>query len=303
MICRRLMLAVSALELIPIHVLDRVGRLARAFGAHVELFHGVYEPESLGTQTPRGGPGGVIAARVEERRRRLERLADILRDQGVMVSAAVRWDFPTYESIIRQALRYKPDLLIVPAVRLDETLRTMAYREQRLIEAAPCPVLFLKARDVYSKGCIVAEIDPHPMHDTFGDLDEVAIGAAKTLAGALADAPVHLHHAAPLGEGGFASSRAAASEAEVYHLAELHEIPKADVRVEFADPGESLVGYVREARAQMLVMGATFGPRESGEPAERLIDRLDCDVLVVKTHYEHATVSMKPSPAVLPQSL
>ena len=307
MIWRRLMLAVSGLELVPIHVLDRVARLARAFGAHVELFHCLYEPEAVQAETAHGRAGSVIAARVEERRRRLERLADILRDQGVTVSTTVRWDFPTYEGIIRQALRYKPELLIVPAIALEETLRTLVYREQRLIEQAPCAVLFVKTRETYSKGCIVAAVDPRRTPDLGGDLDEAAIGAAKTLAGALGEVPVHLFHAAQSAEGGVSSALASVTEAQVRHLAELHGIPAREVRVEFGEPGETLAMYVREARAQALVFGVRRASGALREPderlAERLVDEIECDLLIVKTRYEHAAVGAQPAPAVLPQPL
>ena len=307
MIWRRLMLAVSGVERVPIHVLDRVGRLARAVHAHVDLFHCLYEPESVPAQAPGEAPANVIAARVQERRRRLERLADILREQGVAVSISVRWDYPTYEAIIRQALRYKPDLLIVPGIALDETPRTLAYREQRLIEQAPCAVLFVKTRDIYSTGCVLAAVDPRHARDGGGDLDELTIGTAKTLASALADVPVRLYHAAPLGEDGLTSALASVSETQVRRLAQLHEIPERDVRVEFGEPGESLARYALEARAQTLVIGLACGSDPLRAPAarlaERLLDALECDLLIVKTRYEHPLVGAQPAPAVLPQSL
>lgn len=307
MIWRRLMLAVAGVERVPVQVLDRVGRLARAFQAHVDLFHCLYEPEAVRAPAAGEGAANLIAARVQEQRRRLERLADILRDQAVRVSVSVRWDYPTYEGIIRQALRYKPDLLIVPGMALEETARTLAYREQRLIEQAPCAVLFVKSGELYTKGCVLAAVDPRHARDGGGDLDELAIGTAKTLASALADVPVRLYHAAPLGEDGLTSALASVRETQVRHLAELHEIPERDVRVEFGEPGESLARYAREARAQTLVIGVRGGTDPLRAPSERLAERLleslECDLLIVKTHYEHPLVSAKPSPAVLSQSL
>lgn len=307
MIWRRLMLAVSGVERIPIQVLDRVGRLARAFHAHVDLFHCLYEPEAVRAPATGDEAANLIAVRVQEHRRRLERFADILREQGVRVSLSVRWDYPIYEGIIRQALRYKPDLLIVPGMTLEETARTLAYRERRLIEQAPCAVLFVKTGDIYSQACVLAAVDPRQARDGGGDLDELAIGVAKTLASALDDVPVRLYHAAPLGEDGLTSALAPVSETQVRHLAELHEIPERDVRVEFGEPGESLSRYAREARAQTLVIGVRCGTDPLRAPserlAERLLDMLECDLLIVKTRYEHPLVSAKPSPAVLRQSL
>ena len=307
MIWRRLMLAVSGVERVPVQVLDRVGRLARAFHAHVDLFHCLYEPEAVPAPAPGEGAASLIAARVQEQRRRLQRFADILREQGVRVSVSVRWDYPTYEGIIRQALRYKPDLLIVPGMALEETARTLAYREQRLIEQAPCAVLFVKTGELSWQGCVLAAVDPRHARDGGGNLDELAIGAAKTLASALADVPVRLYHAALLGEDGLTSALASVSETQVRRLAERHEIPERDVRVAFGEPGDSLSRYAREARAQTVVMGVRCGADPLRAPserlAERLLDTLECDLLIVKTRYEHPLVSAKPSPAVLPQSL
>ncbi len=302
MILRRVMLAVSRPEIVPIYVLDRVGRLARAFGAHVDLFHCLYEPQAVRT-----GAGKLIAARVRERRLRLERLADILRSQAVAVSAGVRWDFPLHEAVIRQVLRHKSDLLIVPAIGLGEASRTRMYRERRLIEQTPCAVLFMKTRQSDSNGCIVAAVDPPEARDEYGDLDEIAIGAAKTLASALADVPVHLYHAEAAGADGRTSARVSATEAEVRHLAELHEVPAGHVRVELGEPRDSLPAYLREARAQTLVIGVRSGPdraRARNERlAEQLVDPLECDLLVVKARYEHPAVGMKPAPTALPRSL
>ena len=307
MIWRRLMLAVTGLELVPIYVVDRVGRLARAFEAQVDLFHCLYEPQAAQAQAVRGGAANLIAARVEERRRRLERLADILRDQGVTVSPSVRWDYPIYEGIIRQALRHKPDLLIVPALALEEAHRALVYRELRLIEAAPCAVLFVKTREIYSKGCIVAAVEPEHAREADGDLDELAIGAAKTLAGALADVPVHLYHAEPPAQHAGPNPEGVRAEAQVRRLAELHEIGAQQVQVECGVPEELLPRYVRQARAQSLVIGVPSGPSArrhgSEQLTERLVDALECDLLVVKSRYAHAGVGTEPSPAVLPQSL
>lgn len=303
MIWRRFMLAVSALELVPIHVLDRVGRMARAFSAHVELFHCLYEPETIPL---RGGPthaGTFIAERIEERRRRLERLADILLDQHVTVSSSVRWDIPTYESIVRQALRYKPDLLIVPAVSVNETLRTFASQQERLIEHLPCAVLFLKTHDVYSKGSIVAAVDPHHSRDEFGDIDELTIGAARTLSGAFADVPVHLLYAERHRDGAPASAGAAAIETRMFNLAALHDIPERDVRVQFGQAHERVLEYMHETGAQTLVVGVRSDQRFDYAFAERLVDELECDLLIVKTRYQVAEVSARPAPAVLPHSL
>lgn len=304
MIWRRLLLALPDLETAPSYVFDRVGRLARAFDAHVDLFHCLYEPRFAAQSGARDQAAQRIAEHVQERHRRLERLADILREQGVTVSASVHWDHPVYEAVIRQALRYKADVLIAPALSPHEPARTVAYREQRLIEQAPCAVLLLRTQEVFARGGVVAEVDPRHARDGDVDLDEIVIGAAKTLAGALGDVPVHLHHAAPLGEEGVGThARGASSEPRVRRLAELHSISAGQACVEYGDPGTTLPTYVRSVRAQTLVIGVGPLARRAAVLGERLAESIECDLLVVKSRYEHPAVGSQPSPAVLPQPL
>lgn len=301
MIWRRLMLAVCELELLPIHVLDRVGRLARGLGAQLELFHCVYEPEVVQEWASRERAAQVIAARVEERRRRLERLADVLRDQGLKVEANVRWEVPTYEGIVRHAQRNTPDLLIVPALHLPKELRTPGYREGRLIEECPVPVLFLKTREVYSRGCIVAALDPQPDR-AGGELEECIIGAARTMAHALADPPVRLFSAVVPGRRDWSGAAAAGyevssgpeaepvaeTEARLEKLASRHDIPGDDVRLELGE-AVSLALYARETRAQTIVLGAASRMPAPGAHAnalaEKMLDAVECDLLVVKARH------------------
>ena len=195
MIWRHVMLALTEIESVPDHVLDRVGRIARGLAAELELFHCVYDPHLHAIDE-------LVRGRIEERHRRLERVADILRAQQLEVRASVRWDYPIFEAIVRQVLHQGPDLLIVPAARMGHaSARTLSYTDARLIEACPCALLLLKTAVVYSQGPIIAAIDPGHAHEKPPELDGTIVAAAKTLSSALSEAPVHLYHAvAPLSE-------------------------------------------------------------------------------------------------------
>lgn len=310
------MLALSGAKAVPGLVLDRVGRLARGLRAEVEIFLSLYEPDIVQTLESRASLEGRIAARIEEEHRRLERLADQLRDQGVKVRVSVRWDYPMYEGVIRQVLRHRPDMLIVSALGGREvTSRTLAYREARLIEACPCPLLLLKQREVYPMGGVVAAVDPLHAHETPQELDEVIIGAARTVALALADAPVHLYHAvapasrlrtvegAELPQSSVSPApRLAAVRNRVREMALGHDIGEEGVRVEFGVVETSLPAFAREKRAQMVVMGAasrSFPKRALlGHTVEQVLDALECDVLVVKPERFRTPVSAEHAPAV-----
>lgn len=313
MIWRRLMLAVPGLEQLPNHVLDRVGRIARGLDAHVELFHCLYEPEAV-QGSSRERASDIIAERVEERRRRLERLADVLREQGLRVGVSVRWDYPAYEAIIRHALRHEPDLLIIPAIRLDETLRALAYREARLIEASPAPVMFLKTREIYSGRCIVAAV-PQSSGEA-GDLDERILGTARTMAHALAESPVHVFGVIPAERHACGAARAAGDatrsgpeepslaaievEARIRRLALRHDVSSHDVHVESGEPVAALVAYARRLRTQMIVLGIGCGVPSADAAnhlAQRVLDGIQCDLVVVKPPAPPVAVDIESAPA------
>ncbi|HET9106546.1 MAG TPA: universal stress protein [Steroidobacteraceae bacterium] len=309
------MLALPGAEVMPAPLLDRAGRIARGLQAQVEIFLSLYEPEILQLLERRELLEERISVRIAGQRRELERSADRLRDQGLSVRVSVRWDYPMFEGVIRQVLRHRPDLLMFPAIRTAEvTPRTLAYREARLIEACPCPLLLLKTPEVYSKGAIVAAVDPLHARETPRDLDEAIVGAAKTLSYALADPPVRIYHAVmPLrpavGEIPGAPSlaaqetaRRAAAEARIVEMASRHDIPPDCVHVESGRVEASLPIFARESRAQVVVMGAvsrSFPERALfGHTAEKVLDALACDVLVVKPERFRCPVAADPAPAV-----
>jgi universal stress protein E len=316
MFWRQIMLALPGAEAMPAPLLDRVGRIARGLQAQVEIFLSLYEPDILQSLERREVLEERISARIAGERRELERLADSLRAQGLHARVSVRWDYPMFEGVIRQVLRHRPDLLMLPAIRTHGVIpRTLAYREARLIEGCPCPLMLLKTPEVYSRGAVVAAVDPLHAHETPRDLDESIIGAAKTLSYALADAPVRIYHAVvPLRHAAPGdppevpavsareAERRAAAEARVGQMAARHDIPADCVHVESGRVEAALPMFARESHAQVIVMGAvsrSFPERALfGHTAEKVLDALACDVLVVKPAAFQCPVAADPAPAV-----
>jgi universal stress protein E len=314
MIWRKIMLAVPDVDGLPTNTVDRVGRIARGLQAEVELFASVYEPESV-QPGQHGTPiNAVITARVEELHRRLERTGDMLREQGLQVRSSVRWDYPMYEAVIRQTLRHDIDLLVMPArVAAHVGRTTLHYREVRLIEECPCALMLLKTPEVYSRGCIVAAVDPVHAYEIPEELDEAIVGAAKTLSYALAEAPVYLYHAdaaaleAPqLQTDSVDAPRIGAHQQLVYSrvrdIAERHNISSANVHIEPGAVESTLPAFAHSMQADVIVMGAlsrTYSARALlGHKAELVLDSVDCDVLVVKPRGFQTSIGLEASPAV-----
>jgi universal stress protein E len=298
MIWRRILLAVPNVDYVATHIVDRVGRIARGLQAELELFSSIYEPDRV---RPQGDeePAAVIADLVEDAHRRLERIADMFREQSVKTHCAVRWDYPVYEAIVRQALRQQTDLLVVPARATgDIGRRTLHYREARLIETCPCALLLLKSPEVYGKGPIIAAVDPLHAYEVPEELDESIIEAAKALSYSLSEAPVHLYHA-----DGFAQATLRNRVYEsVRNLAETHNIPSSNIRIVSGAVETTLPEFARTTRADVVVMGAlsrTYAQQALlGHKAEQVLDGVGCDVLVVKPRAFTSPVSREPAPAI-----
>jgi len=308
---RHVMLALPTVLATPNHVLDRVGRLARGLNAELELFHCVYQGDRA-RSVANASVDTFIRARVAESRRDLERVADRLRDQTLEVRTSVRSDFPIYEAIVREVLRAGPELLVVPATHAGgRGPQSLSYTDARLIEACPCPLLLLKTDRLYPQGPIIAAVDPLHAHAKPAELDEKIVAAAKALSCALAPAPVHLYHAvmpSPASSDGKLAGGPGRPDAEKQHweareqairsLARRHELSDHLVYVELGAVESALPAYAREMRASAVVMGAVSRsyPERAlfGYTAEKVLDALDCDVLIVKPEGFRTPVSRRP---------
>src|SRR6202035_293316 len=88
-------------------------QIARATGAHIELFHGIdtrLYVDALDTYA--NGIAGFEAIQSEPYTRLLERLADKVRRHGVNVTCVTDVDCPAYESILRRVEHTQADLVV-----------------------------------------------------------------------------------------------------------------------------------------------------------------------------------------------
>jgi universal stress protein E len=85
---------------------------------------------------------------------------------------------------------------------------------------------------------------------------------------------------------------------ELRRLADRTHIPESNRIVAAGDPASVLPRLVRKHRASLVVMGAVSRSAVRrlfiGHTAERLVDRLDCDVLVVKPRGFKTSVMARP---------
>ena len=219
----------------------------------------------------------------------LEGLAGPLRDNGLDVSCSTAWGNPPWEEVVRRTRELHPDLVISATRHHEKLARLLLSNDDwELIRYCPAPLLLVKDRDWASSPVFIAAVDPDHSHDKPAHLDHKLASTASALAAA-SDGAVHLYHSThlpPLSGLYPIHSDYQVDRQKVTALATQYGIAAQNCHVSDLDIKDSLPDLARQLDASVVVMGAVSRSRLDrmliGNTAERLLDRLECDVLVVK---------------------
>lgn len=279
----------------------KASQLARALGARVQLFHALSNPLYIDVAAVEG----VTLSELEETARaratrRVETLARRLEKAGVRVESSVQWDFPPHEAVIRAARSFGADLIIAErhatAHHFPWLLR---FTDFELLRLAPVPVLLVKTRRAYEHPAILAAVDPSHSYAKPLKLDREILRSAALLSHALRGSLHAVFAYDPLPVAGLDPGLALTGVTDVI-VAETRErankalartlngasIPPSRRHVVPQHPINGIQGAAAELRCSIVVMGAIsrsgFKRLVLGNTAERVLDELPCDVLIVK---------------------
>ncbi|HTY48864.1 MAG TPA: universal stress protein [Steroidobacteraceae bacterium] len=299
---RRILVALHEPRRAGTAAIRRAAQLARATGATVELFHAVGEPRMAVQRV--GGRSILrhlsVEHSVEAARRELERVARTKILQGCRTSVTAVWDTPAHEAIVRRATATRASLVIIGS-RARSLAGRLALRNTDWELIRSCPVPLLLARPVRARrNVVLAAVDPFHANAKPAGLDarlvDAGAGMARLLKGEL-----HLFHAyLPLGVIMSTSLPEPmvwdSAEAEQHHARAVErEFGRLAVKAGVA-PGRrhlcmggvatELYETVRKLGATLVVMGAVSRSRLQrwfiGSTAERVLDGLACDALIIK---------------------
>ena len=285
----------------------KAARLARLSGAALELFACDFDPALTGqpffdTDALRRLREEFIAERAEY----LENLAEELRAGGLDVTTHVHWDNPLHEGILRRVAEFEPDL-VVKDTHYHSFLRRALFTntDWNLIRRCPVPLLLSRTADWSAQPRILAALDPGHHGDKPAALDHDILDAAQLLARQL-DGTVEAVHAffpaallaattglagmplAPdLGVTDLLESERTRVAAATREIAQAHGLAGKSVRVLQGSAVRSAAAVATEDHVDLVVMGAVSRSRLRevfiGSTAERVLDRMPCDVLVVRS--------------------
>ena len=280
---------------------ERAAWLARHEQARIELLISDHAPQL--TQ-PRGPAADELRDSVIERhRRRLEQLAEPLRAEGLTVGVDVRWDYPLHDSIVRKAQESGADVVIKDTHYHSVLKRSIfSNTDWSLIRNCASTLWLVKPRPPGQRPCFVAAVDPLHERDKPADLDNRILSTAHALATSL-NGEVHVFHAfdvtaaialsadsmsmpiaLPMNEVTDAM-RVQHTEA-VERLRKQHQVPPERTHVHQGSTRQLLLALTEQLRADAVVMGAVSRSGLKGlflgNTAEDVLDRLHCDLIIVK---------------------
>lgn len=301
---RRILVAVKDVRGKGSRTIRKAATLARSLGASVELFHAIAEPLAVESLMLAGL--SVQKFEDDERQRylkRLERLAAPLRLHGLRVTTAAEWDFPVHEAVVRRAVRTKADLIIAERHGTKHVAPWMLrYSDWELLRQSPVPVLVVKTAKLYDSPRILAAIDPSHTFSKTAQLDDAILRLGSRLATA-AHGRLHAAHAYVPTLMGLTPAELSIPDAtaqiislagrdakkrfdKALRSARLGSLPPARRHVIAQHAIDAIPRLARELDCSLVVMGALSrsGLKRMviGNTAERVLDDLPCDLLIVK---------------------
>ena len=279
----------------------KAAQLARATKAHVELFHAIATPMYVDGYAASGVELPTLERTTQARAlAQLEKLAKRLRNASIRVSVAAEWDFPAYEAVLRRARRFGADLIVADQhPGRHRAAGLLHLTDWELLRLSPVPVLLVKKGGLYRKPVVLAAVDPGHTYAKPARLDREILSAGSAVSRALGGTLHALHAYVPFPWASdpqtminpqtierIEKEAAAEARAGLDRALRAAKLPKAQRHVLGRHPADAIAQAAGKLHSSIVVMGAISrsGLKRVfiGNTAERVLDLLECDVLVVK---------------------
>lgn len=275
--------------------MDRAIWLAQHYDAVLELFICDYDPYIERNK--------AREELLRYHRGRLSDLATIALQAGVTATTDVVWDHPIYAALIRKAVKTKP-IMVVKDTHYHPALKRTIFSntDWNLIRHCPVDLLLVKPAALSQPVRLMASVDPLHEHDKPADLDQRIMSVAKDLSSRVGGELSVFHAFDPAAViASVAPTLATPIEIPLQkvtdafekrhrqaldELTERFDVPADRVHLHQGRPDQLLPTLVEKQRTDIAVMGAISrrGLKRIfiGHTAERVLDRLPCDLLIVK---------------------
>lgn len=278
-------------------VVERAAWLAERTSARIELFICDYDPSI--------DDGRLATVWIDEPARehllsilrdKLETLAAPLRDRGLNVSTDVVWDHPLVDGIVRKVRASNPWMIAKDTHHHSLLKRTiLSNTDWGLIRDCPVPIYLVQPTPNTDKPKVYAAVDPTHTHDKPAQLDHQIVGLAGLIAegtgGELhvvhtyaVPVPIAIPEAVPVDN--LIETVEREHRQALTDFLSAYSIPAQNTHLLSGQPHVRLPELSESGKSDLMVMGAISRSGLDrvflGSTAERTLDRLSCDLLIVK---------------------
>lgn len=231
----------------------------------------------------------------------IQELLQQARNKGIACSVKVVWHNRPFEAIVQTVTEHGYDL-VIKGTHDHDVLKSMIFTptDWHILRKCPCPVLLVKEHAWPEQGNILAAVNAGSEKAHHKALNQLIIRQAKAMA-AMLNAKVHLVNAYPGTPIHVAIEIPEFNPVEYNDSMRHHHVDAANalagqfditsdaVHVLEGMPEDVIPRVAKELDAEMVLIGTIGRTGLSaaiiGNTAEHVIDRLDCDVLALKTEH------------------
>lgn len=295
--------------------MSRAAWIARQAGAELELLVCYYN-EYLSGDRLFDSPSLEKARHeiIEGQERHLEELAGPIRDSGILVTTTAVWDHPLYAGVVRHAVATHADIVFKDTHHHSAVERAIfSNTDWNLIRTCPVPLWLVKPHELAETPVFLAAIDPMHEHDKPAALDDSILQISKLLgktvggevrafhsydpriAMASATANAYIPVSLPLDE--IEKQMHEDHHRRFSEMTSFHEIGEGKSHLVTGLTHEELPLISKSLNADVVVMGAVARNRWKrlfiGATAERTLEHLPCDLLIVKPEWFRTPVESR----------
>jgi universal stress protein E len=291
---------------------EKAARLAEKFGSRLELY-ACETKESHAMRYAKHIEAGGHADFITHIRALLERIAKPLRQRGIDTTVETESGDPLHEKLLERMKRTSADLVVKDTHHHSLAKRTFVTNtDWHLIRGCPAPLLLTKTEPWPAAPTLAAAIDPGHVNDKPAVLDRRILEWSHSMAEQVGGALQVVHAYLPMilvadAAGGMAAMmtpltpeimederKRKVSEAQA--VLAPYGIDARNLKVQLGVASDVLPRFAQEVGADVMVMGAISrsGLKRIfiGSTAERVLEHLPCDALIIKPPDFSATLPL-----------
>ncbi len=229
-------------------------------------------------------------ARIARYTKWIEAIADSVQTDQRKVTAKVLEGFTEYETLAEYVVNTQPEIVFYGVGYHTHLERAfMSHPDWQMLKACPVPLMLVKHRQWAENPKIVAAIDPLHTNDEESLLDRAILSIALEIE-ALKSGDLSVFHSTHQSLlSGNEEVKTQMGEFQRERCEELLDSMSISTdKLQFSEQSvvTALSEYCNDQRVDLLIMGAVSRSRLAevfvGRVAERLIDTINCDVLIIK---------------------